>query len=205
MRYDRSVRALLIVAALGCASPASAGDAIEHLRSDGYPEAAAVIERRIAQRSPKMKLTAVEGQRAARALQEQLARSAALRRLAALMPKSSIELARAVAERGLPASEADAIADYLGQLVAALDFANLGQFDENHSHVTGRRWHEIDYSGEPMTWRGQKRYWSARGVGDFRSVKNIEAYMRQASKMRYFRRIYRPRGSMRAFRFRPRR
>lgn len=198
------VRWLLpIIAMVVLSSSASAGGEIERLREAGYPRAAAVIRERVAQRSAKMKLTAGEGERAARALREQLARSPALRRLAPRMPHTAVELARAVAERDLPAADAGAIADYLGQLIAALDFGNLARFDRNHSHVTGRRWREIDYSGEGMTWQGQKRYWSARGVGDFRSVAHIDKYFRQAARMAYFDRIYRPRRSIRSFNYRP--
>jgi hypothetical protein len=119
------------------------------------------------------------------------------------MPRSTVELIRAIAERGLPASQADAIADYLAQLVSAVDFARLDNFDRNHSHVTGRRWQEIDYSGEAMTWQGQRRYWAPRGVLDFRSVEHIHAYMKQAAAMKHFARVYHPRHRFDRFRYRP--
>jgi hypothetical protein len=192
--------ALAAVAALG--TPAHAGTDLDALRAAGHERAAAVIARRVAQRSPKMKLDPAQGARAARAALRHFARSPQLRALESVMPRSAVELIRAIDERDLPAREADAIADYLEQLVEALDFARLDNFDRNHSHVTGRRWREIDYSGENMTWRRQKAYWAPRGVGDFRTVAHIDAYMRRAARMRHFTRVYRPRGSMSRFRYR---
>jgi hypothetical protein len=142
-----------------------------------------------------MKLDDDQGRRAALALARQLARSRPLRALAPVMPKSTVELARAVAERDLPPADADAIARYLVRLTDALDFARLDRFDANHAHVTGRRWPEIDYSGESMTWQGQRDYWTAKGVPDFRSAGAIDAYMRHAYRLPHFARVYRPRGS----------
>ena len=167
-----------------------------------HPLCAEAIAERMAQRSPKMKLSAAEGARAERATRAQLARSATLRSLAPVMPHTAVELARAIDERQLPEADADAIADYLVQLVAALRPKNLDRLDRNHSHVAGRYWRQIDYSNEPMTWQGQKRYWSPRGVADFRTVTSVDAYFRGAAKLRYFARIYRPRGSMNRFRYR---
>jgi hypothetical protein len=49
----------------------------------------------------------------------------ALRALHAVMPRSTVELARAVRERGLPIEEADAIARYLVRVVEVLKRARF--------------------------------------------------------------------------------
>ena len=112
------------------------------------------------------------------------------------MPRSAAELARAVRERGLPRRDALEIAAYLVRVVETLRFERLATFDENHSHVTGRDWHEIDYSGEGMTWQGQKAYWAPRGVESFRKAAFIHAYFAGAEPMKHWARVYRPRGRM---------
>lgn len=170
---------------------------------DAAPDAAAIdagkglaiIDARAAQRSAKMKLTAEQARAARTSLVEELERSAPLRRLHSLMPHSTVELCRAIRERGVAPGEVDRIARYLAHLAGALEFGNLRQFDINHSHVTGREWHEIDYSGESMTWQGQKKYWTKKGVGDFKTAEHVHAYMRHAFELPHFARIYRPRGS----------
>ena len=186
-------------------APASAPDAappaatleegLAGLRDVGMAEAADVIARRVAQARAKMRLTRQEGRAAAASLVA-LADREAWRALHAVMPRSTVELARAVAERGLPVADAEAIARYLVQVVGALRFERLATFDDNHSHVTGRDWHEIDYSGEGMTWQGQKAYWVPRGVVSFRKAEHIRAYFTAAERMEHWKRVYRPRGRM---------
>ena len=158
-------------------------------------EAIAIIEARAAQRAPKMKLDADQASATLGHLRRQLDRSSALRRLHSLMPHSTVELCRAIGERGVAPAEGDRIAEYLAHLVLVLEFGNLRQFDINHSHVTGRQWHEIDYSGESMTWQGQKKYWSKRGVGDFKTAEQVHAYMKSAFRLPHFALVYKPRGS----------
>jgi hypothetical protein len=110
------------------------------------------------------------------------------------MPRSAVELARAVRERGVSAAAAEAIATYLVRFTGALRFRRLAVFDDNHSHVIGRDWHQIDYSGEGMTWQGQRDYWAPRGVADFKDVDHIRAYFAAASRMEHWERVYRPGG-----------
>ena len=174
------------------APPATLDEALARLRAAGLDGAADAIARRAAQPEPKMRLGADQALAAARAVLA-LPRLRALHRV---MPRSTVELARAVAERDLPPEEAAAIARYLVRVVAALDFQRLATFDENHSHVTGRRWPEIDYTGEGMTWQGQQAYWAPRGVPDFRSAAAIHAYFTGAETLPHWRRVYRPRGRM---------
>lgn len=165
---------------------------------DAFPAAAAlaIIEERVAQSEPKMKLTPAAGAAAVGYLATHLERSADLRRLHGVMPHSTVELARAIEERGVTADEADRIARYLVHLTHTLDFAKLRRFDINHSHVTGRAWHEIDYTGEGMTWQGQQKYWAKKGVIDFKRAAHIHAYMIRAYRMPHFARAYAPRGTI---------
>lgn len=174
-------------------APATLADALAALRADGLVDAAEVIEGRLAQRSPKMKLDEAAALVAARAVLAH-ADPAGLRALHAVMPRSAVELARAIDARGLPRADAAEIAAYLVRAVAAIDPGRRATFDDNHSHVTGRHWHEIDYRGEGMTWQGQRAYWAPRGVVDFRTAASIHAYFVGAERLPHWRRVYRPRG-----------
>jgi hypothetical protein len=82
------------------------------------------------------------------------------------------------------------------RIVETLAFDRLAVFDENHSHVTGREWHEIDYAGEGMTWQSQRAYWQPRGVASFETVTAIHAYFVGAARLPHWRTVYRPRGRM---------
>ena len=114
----------------------------------------------------------------------------------AVMPRSTVELARAVGERGVALADADDIAAYLVRVTQALRFERLDRFDENHSHVTGRDWPDIDYTGEGMTWQSQKADWSPKGVVDFKKRAHIHAYFTGAEKLPHWDKVYRPRGKL---------
>jgi hypothetical protein len=176
------------------AAPSSLEDALAALRTRQLAAAADVIAARVAQQKPKMRLTRDEALAAARALLE-LDREP-FRALHAVMPRSTVELARAVRERGVTIEQADAIARYLVAVVRALDFERLAVFDENHSHVTGRDWPDIDYSGERMTWQSQRDDWSPRGVKSFKRATYIHAYFVGAERLPHWKKVYRPRGKM---------
>jgi hypothetical protein len=175
--------------------PDSLHDALAELRAQGFDAAAEVIARRVAQRQAKMRLSLERGRAAAVALLA-VADREEMRALHAVMPRSTVELARAVRERALTIEAAARIARYLVRVVGALGFERLAVFDENHSHVTGRAWHEIDYSGERMTWKAQRDYWSPRGVASFATAESIHAYFVGAERLPHWQRVYRPRGSM---------
>lgn len=180
---------------------ASVGDALVDpraaLRDKGFARAVEIIDQRITQHAPKMRLSAEQGLAAARAVLA-LADRESIRALHAVMPRSTVELARAVAERGVPADEAETIARYLVGVVEVVAFERLPVFDENHSHVTGREWHEIDYSGERMTWQQQKADWTKQGVESFKTARSIHAYFVGAERLPHWKRVYRPRGTMTA-------
>lgn len=177
------------------ALPQTLDDALAALRARGFGTSADAIARRVAQKLRKMKLTEDAALTAALALLE-LAEREPIRVLATVMPRSTVEIARAVRERGLPVEEADEIARYLARVVDVLELERLAVFDENHSHVTGREWHEIDYSGEGMTWQGQRDYWTPRGVRNFKRAEYIHAYFVGAELLPHWKRVYRPRGKM---------
>ncbi|MBN8828167.1 MAG: hypothetical protein J0H68_05620 [Sphingobacteriia bacterium] len=42
---------------------------------------------------------------------------------------------------------------FLNEIVIKYDLKNIEAFDENTSHIIAKEWHEIDYSGENMTWQ----------------------------------------------------
>ena len=176
-------------------APRTLDDALAALRARGFAGAADSIARRVAQKPRKMKLSPDEALAAALALLD-VAEREAFRALVAVMPRSTVELARAVRERGVTRDEAEVIARYLVRVGAALAFERLPVFDENHSHVTGREWHEIDYSGEGMTWQGQRDDWSPRGVTSFKRASYIHAYFVGAEKLPHWMKVYRPRGKL---------
>ena len=177
------------------AAPRTVDEALEALRARGFAGAADSIARRIAQPARKMKLSPDEGHAAALALLELVERES-FRALVAVMPRSTVELARAVRERGVSREEAERIAGYLVRVTDALAFERLHVFDENHSHVTGREWQEIDYSGEGMTWQSQRDYWTPRGVASFERAEDIHDYFVGAEKLPHWKKVYRPRGKM---------
>lgn len=177
---------------IGAAIDAPIVDPLAELRRLGWHGPADAIARRMAQRRPKMRLTAAQGHTAAHATLA-LVERAPFAALQLVMPRSTVELARAVAERDVPLADAEAIAAYLVQLADAVDFKRLATFDDNHSHVTGREWHEIDYTGEGMTWQGQQAYWAPRGVTSFKRAAFVHAYMVGAERLEHWKRVYRPR------------
>ncbi|MCC8461964.1 MAG: hypothetical protein LN546_02045 [Rickettsia endosymbiont of Ecitomorpha arachnoides] len=108
------------------------------------------------------------------------------------MPKTTLELLIAINERGLDIKEADLMAKYLQGLIASYNFQNIAAFDENTSHIIGRDWHEIDYSGEGMTWQGQKAKYARYDIIDFKSVDRLKKFFTVESKLPYFTKIYKP-------------
>jgi len=185
--------------AASTSAPNTMEKALALAREKGFGEVASVIEERVEQRSPKMKLTNAQGIQAAVFAVQHLTALPRLRALHEVMPHSTVELVRAIEDRGVAAEEVERIADLLLALVAHLDFARLDRFDKNHSHVTGREWREIDYTGEKMTWQGQKKYWSKKGVPSFKKAEHIHRYFAHAYELPHFARVYRPRAKWAGF------
>jgi hypothetical protein len=111
------------------------------------------------------------------------------------LPKTSLELVRAIHERGVSINEAEKMAGFLQTFVARCRFRNLKNFDENTSHIIGREWHEIDYSGENMTWEKQRQKYLPYGIDNFKTVNQLNKFFQVESKLPYFNLIYRPTSS----------
>jgi len=108
------------------------------------------------------------------------------------LPKTTLELLIAINERNLDKKEADLMAKYLQGLLKSVNFQNVTAFDNNTSHIIGRQWHEIDYSGEGMTWQGQKAKYAPYDISDFKSVDCLKKFFIVESKLPYFNKIYKP-------------
>ncbi len=115
-----------------------------------------------------------------------------LKELQMTLPKTTLELLMAVYQRGVPLAEAEKMAAYLKQLTEKDQFQNIHAFDENTSHIIGREWHEIDYSGEHMTWQKQRLKYLPYGVIDFKTKEHLIDFFQVESQLPYFKRIYRP-------------
>jgi len=166
------------------------------LRKRGLGAAAKVLVSRVAQEEHKYKLSEEQATEIARYFLSDLAEMPASRKLLDVMPRTTVELVRATRERGVAQSEAEEIADYLFLVTKSMRFGNLRGVDVSHSHVVGREWWQIDYSGEPMTWEEQQRDWEPLGVVNFKKASYIRAYFKHVSKMRFFKRVYRPTGRL---------
>ncbi|MBD3210479.1 hypothetical protein GF318_03810 [Candidatus Micrarchaeota archaeon] len=173
------------------AKKASSQDSLEALRGS-FPEMAGILEKRVSQPEKKMKLTREQALRTASDIARLLPSMENTGKMCSALPRSCVELIRGVAERGVGQEEAEKIAGFLLEYVSHVKFRNTKQFDSNLSHVIGRDWPEIDYSGEGTSWQSRQKSWSRYGVEDFRTVKSICRYFKRESGMRYHRRIYRP-------------
>ncbi len=175
--------------------PAALERLIRELRAADLGAAAETLQERLTQKSPKMMLRLPDAIAAAQQLLD-MVELPEIRALHTVMPRSTVELARAVRERGVPLDEAKRIASYLTTVVGKLDFEKLATFDENHSHVIGRDWKDIDYSGESMTWQSQRDDWTPKGVQSFKRAAFIHAYFVGAESLPHWKRVYAPRGKM---------
>jgi hypothetical protein len=111
------------------------------------------------------------------------------------MPKTSLELLMSVRYRNVNSSDAEDMAAYLQHIVDSCNFKNLKSFDNNTSHIIGRDWDKIDYSGEGMTWQEQKNKYDLYGIHSFKTTENLKLFFPVESKLPYFIRIYQPAGT----------
>lgn len=109
-----------------------------------------------------------------------------------VLPKTTVELLMSVYSRKVRLEEAEKMAAYLQALVNNFQFQNPKAFDENTSHIIGRDWNEIDYSGEGMTWQKQKAFYQPYGIINFKSLEYLKKFFLVESKLPYFKKIYRP-------------
>lgn len=151
-----------------------------------------VLQTRVEQPVSKMKLQEAETQQFEKYIQNMHANFLYLPRLQTLMPKTATELLMATYKRGLAMSEADKMANYLIDITKYYKFKNLAAFDNNTSHIIGREWHEIDYSGEHMTWQKQKQKYAPYGIENFKSLKCLQKFFPVESRLPYFNKLYQP-------------
>ncbi|NYZ74246.1 hypothetical protein H0O00_03825 [Candidatus Micrarchaeota archaeon] len=174
--------------------PKTYPEALESLRSGGFEGAADALKERVSQKSRKMKIDKDRAVVIAGHILDIIPSMPNASELEKTMPKSVVELVVSVLERDVSWEEAEKIADFLLRFTGAMRFGNIAQFDSNHSHVIGREWSQIDYSGEGTTWQQKKREWSKQGVVNFKKAEYIEKYLQHAKEQGYFRRIYKPEG-----------
>ncbi|MEM8562481.1 MAG: hypothetical protein AAGF57_09625, partial [Pseudomonadota bacterium] len=91
---------------------------------------------------------------------------------------------------GLRLDEAERMANYLDGVPATYAINNTAYFDENTSHIIGREWHEIDYTGEGMDWQQQKQKYAPYGITHFKSLDNLQRFFPIESTLPYFRPAY---------------
>ncbi|MDD5171620.1 MAG: hypothetical protein PHF60_01135 [Candidatus ainarchaeum sp.] len=181
-------------ASLSSSTPKSYSESLASLRSSGFDGAADALEGRANQKSQKMKIDEERAVKISDYLLNKLPNMPNASELEKLMPRSVVELVVAVEERGVSQVEAEKIADFLLRFTGAMRFQNLKQFDSNHSHVIGRDWDQIDYSGEGTTWQQRKRQWTKFGVVSFKEAQYIRNYFEREKELGYFTNIYRPEG-----------
>lgn len=157
-----------------------------------WRELCADLQIRISQTEQKMKLKESDVQSLERHLQNLHYNFLYLSQLQFKMPKTTIELLIATYQRGVDTNEADKMAQYLLNQVDIYQFKNLSAFDTNTSHIIGREWHEIGYSGENMTWETQKEKYAPYGVSHFKSLECLQKFFPVESKLPYFNKMYGP-------------
>ncbi len=113
-----------------------------------------------------------------------------LQKLQKVLPKTTLELLFAIQARGVDKGEAEKMAAYLQQVPKEYHIKNVAAFDENTSHIIGREWHEINYSGEGMTWEGQKAKYAPYNITSFKTLNNLKKFFPVESKLPYFNQVY---------------
>jgi len=151
-----------------------------------------ILDSRVEQTARKMKLQESNAKSLEQFLNSTDYNFIYLAELQNFLPKTTLELLIAINERWLDIREADLMAKYLQELLESYNFQNVAAFDENTSHIIGRQWLEIDYSGENMTWQGQKAKYAPYGIVNFKSVDCLKKFFKVESKLPYFTKIYKP-------------
>jgi hypothetical protein len=152
-----------------------------------------ILKSRINQKQPKMKLSSEQAQNLISFLQQHKSNDfPSLQSLQKQLPKTTLELLIAMQSRSLDKQEAEKMAHYLEHLLEEFQFKNVLAFDENTSHIIGREWAQIDYSGEGMTWQAQKAKYQPYGITDFKSLACLKKFFPVESRLPYFNKTYQP-------------
>jgi len=181
----------LILPLLVFASALSASSLKDSIPSEWMPLYPILIAR-VEQTNPKMKLNSEEASSFIEFLKTLKSPPSELIVLEKELPKTTLELLMAVHKRGLQLEEARKMASYLSKILKKFEFQNIKPFDENTSHIIGREWSEIDYSGENMTWQTQRKRYLPYGITDFKSEENLVKFFQVESRLPYFKKIYKP-------------
>jgi hypothetical protein len=160
--------------------------------TDQWQDLCPILENRVTQQSAKMKLQRADMEYFEEFINSKKYEFTEVYQLKQILPKTSVELIRSVGFRGVDYNQAELIAKYLQNLVKTCEFGNIATFDNNTSHIIGRQWHEIDYSGEEMTWQKQKEKYAKYGIINFNTIENIEKFFPVESRLPYFNKLYKP-------------
>lgn len=161
--------------------------------SEKWNSLCCVLEYRTSQSTPKMKLTEKTAKEFEHFLNTQIVQTQPFNKLKMILPKTTVELLMGIQFRGVSYEEAEKIAQYLIKMTQDYQFKNIKYFDNNTSHIIGREWNEIDYSGEGMTWQKQKLKYERSHITNFKTLDNIRRFFPVESKLPYFAKIYQPR------------
>lgn len=151
-----------------------------------------IVESRVTQKRLKMKLQLSEANGFIEFLKAVKTPTPELVNLQRILPKTTLELLMAVHKRGLALEEAEKMAHCLSTIIEQFNFKNIKPFDENTSHIIGREWHEIDYSGENMTWQKQQQKYKPYGIKNFKSAALLVKFFKIECQMPYFKKTYQP-------------
>lgn len=151
-----------------------------------------VLLSRYEQIDAKMKLSEAQVNSIIRYLTDLKTPTPELTKLQYVLPKTTLELLRSIQLRGVDLSEAEKMAVYMQGLVTKFQFRQINKFDENTSHIIGREWPEIDYSGENMTWEAQRLKYMPYGIEDFKSAEQLARFFPIEAKLPYFNKTYQP-------------
>lgn len=154
-----------------------------------------ILTARVNQPHRKMKLSKEEAHSFVEFLESFHIPTPELSLLQKSLPKTTLELLMAVHARGLRLTEAEKMAAYLSLFMHQQQFQHPKPFDENTSHIIGREWNEIDYSGEGMTWQKQQQKYLPYGISNFKSRDNLIKFFKVESKLPYFKKFYGPKNN----------
>lgn len=150
-----------------------------------------ILESRVNQTSKKMQLSESEVVEFEKFLINGSLKFKSLKVIKEILPRTCIELIMGIIYRHVSFIEAEKMGEYLKEIVDIYKFKNVKAFDNNTSHIIGREWCEIDYSGEGLTWESQKKY-APYNVKNFKTLENLKKFFPIESKFSYFTRIYKP-------------
>ncbi len=118
------------------------------LASTDWSSLCKILQNRVKQTKQKMKLSESTAYGFEKFLLKSKEDFQHIKSLQNILPKTSLELLMGIRFRKVDAIEAEKIAQYIKEIATGFNFENPGAFDENTSHIIGRYWNEIDYTGE---------------------------------------------------------